>query len=701
MTAAYELTRPEHGGKYQVTVYQEGWRLGGKGASGRGPAGRVEEHGLHVWFGFYDNAFRVMRETYGALQARPQGSPYGDWREAFLPEPDIGLFGRHEAGGWQRWNGRFPPRPGLPGDPVDPAAMLSLTSYMVQALDLAQSLLLDLEVSRPGAPGHDGPSPRLWPPDPDMLASPEGIVAAARLWLGRGAFAGAVALAQGCALFAVALQHLPALADTAVLRFAERLAAGVRGWVEDNLLADDHHRHVWEVVEVVLSMAIGMMRWGCFTDPRGLDIIDDYDCREWMRMNGASERAVNSTFIQGLYDLPLACESGDPGKQAIAAGNGLRGALRMFFGYRGAMFWRMRAGMGDVVFAPMYDLLRERGVDFRFFHRLTNIGLSPGAPDTPGHVETLRFDVQARVAGDFYQPMVEVAGRPCWPSQPNWTQLVDGGALAAAGTDFESHWDRTRDHELTLRVTEDFDFVVLGASVGAIPHIAPELVARDSRWRAMVDQVKTAPTLAFQVWLKEDLDALGWHGPPYIAAGFLKPFDTWCDMAHVVPEEGWTLRPATAVYFCGNLPDPPEPPADTDTGYPARRTAEVKAAALAHLADKARPLWPGAYDEGGFRWDLLVDHAGGDAQGPARFDSQYWRANVNPSDRYVLSLPGTLKYRISPLDPTWDNLTIAGDWTACGLNTGCTESAVMSGMLAAHALTGLPRLADIVGYDHP
>ena len=49
--------------RYDVTVYQPGWRLGGKGASGRGPADRVEEHGLHVWMGFYENAFALMRRA--------------------------------------------------------------------------------------------------------------------------------------------------------------------------------------------------------------------------------------------------------------------------------------------------------------------------------------------------------------------------------------------------------------------------------------------------------------------------------------------------------------------------------------------------------------------------------------------------------------------------------------------------------------
>jgi uncharacterized protein with NAD-binding domain and iron-sulfur cluster len=105
---------------------------------------------------------------------------------------------------------------------------------------------------------------------------------------------------------------------------------------------------------------------------------------------------------------------------------------------------------------------------------------------------------------------------------------------------------------------------------------------------------------------------------------------------------------------------------------------------------------------GEFRWDLLVCPAdGAGPYGEERFRTQFWTANVNPSDRYTLSLPGTTKYRLSPLDPTYDNLTICGDWTDSGFNSGCVEAAVMSGRLAAHALSTRPALQEIVGYDHP
>ena len=64
-------------------------------------------------------------------------------------------------------------------------------------------------------------------------------------------------------------------------------------------------------------------------------------------------------------------------------------------------------------------------------------------------------------------------------------------------------------------------------------------------------------------------------------------------------------------------------------------------------------------------------------------------------------MPGSLQYRISPLDDRFDNLTIAGDWTDCGHQAGCVEAAVMSGLLAASALSNFPRLGEIIGYDHP
>ena len=81
--------------------------------------------------------------------------------------------------------------------------------------------------------------------------------------------------------------------------------------------------------------------------------------------------------------------------------------------------------------------------------------------------------------------------------------------------------------------------------------------------------------------------------------------------------------------------------------------------------------------------------------------NQHFQASFYGSDRYTLAVPGSLEHRISPLAKLVMNMTIAGDWTECSFNEGCIEAAVMSGMLASHAISGRPELDDIIGYNHP
>jgi uncharacterized protein with NAD-binding domain and iron-sulfur cluster len=350
-------------------------------------------------------------------------------------------------------------------------------------------------------------------------------------------------------------------------------------------------------------------------------------------------------------------------------------------------------------------------VRFEFFHRLENVKLVDTtrlqAGESP-YVEALEFDVQAETRdGREYEPLVDVGGLPCWPSRPDWGQLVDGERLESEGWDFESHWDRRKVGSKTLRVIEHFDFVVLGVGIGAIPYVAREIVARDPRWRAMIDHIQTVATQAFQIWITADMKDIGWSDPPITLSGFVEPFDTWADMSHLLVKEHWPRTPRALAYFCSVLPELDDASAIRDPDYPARQAERVRRNAVHFLSHEIAHLWPGATRAPGeFRWELLADANDGDRAGPvstgeSRFASQFWKANVNPSDRYVLSLPGSSAHRISPLDGTYDNLTIAGDWTDCGFNHGCVEAAVISGRLAAHALSLSPPLEDIVGFDHP
>lgn len=695
LTAAFELTRPEHQGRFDVTVYQMGWRLGGKGASGRGVHGRIEEHGLHLWMGYYENAFRLMRECYAEL---PNAPPLGSvlrFEDAFLPANELGAMDWSPRGAWVPWKVDFPAMPGLPGDANPPR--LTVNDYMMHASRLLRALFSTLLGS-----GRTGPSTeRIRKSAPDDVAYAIGRLAA------HGPAAGLAAMAEAVSWLELMISGLSSYPQALVSRLLDVILEQTRTELAKVTRDNDEARRILEVAELVLASIRGSIRFRLAADPRGFDAIDDYDCRQWLKMNGASDAALNSAFIRSLYDLAFAYAGGDPHKPAIAAGSAIRGAFRAFFTYRGAFFWKMSAGMGDIVFAPLYRVLHRRGVRFEFFHKLTSVGLSSSSLEAP-HVATLDFDVQARTAGGGeYRPLCIVKDLACWPACPDYAQLAGGHELAARDVDFESQWDDRCDHRRTIRVGADFDFVVLATGIDVTKTVCAQIIERDEHWQRMVENVKSVPTQVFQLWFEESFAELGWSSRPVNVSGFVEPFDTCADMSHVAAREEWS--PKGIAYFCSVLPD--ETPrchsADEAATFVAKAKERVRASSVDFLNGAIGALWPGAVDTSGhFRWDTLLSSGAteGDVSGtpgPERFTTQYWAANVRPTERYTQCLPGSTKHRISPLDRSYDNLTIAGDWTNCSLNMGCVEAAVMSGLLAAHALSGSPELADIVGYDHP
>jgi uncharacterized protein with NAD-binding domain and iron-sulfur cluster len=727
MSAAFELSRPEHEGRYALTVYQLGWRIGGKGASGRGPGDRIEEHGLHLWMGFYDNAFRVMRECYEQLDRDPDECPIATWRDAFAPDSFTGIADRSPSGEWLAWRAHLPPAPGLPGDPYpDGTPRWSVAHYLGRSITLVRTLIEAVQVrenegrGRPSDANPDseqatgGSTADAWSEAWRRVEDPEQLIGQMGRLVKYGRLASLAAVLEALQMMELALGMLPAFPDKLVLGFHRVIKNGLRAQIDALIETDDEIRRLWEIVDLTLAIVHGCIRHRILTDPRGFDALDEWDCREWLQANGASAKSTDSGFVRALYDLAFGYEDGDVTRPRIAAGQAVRGAVRAFFTYRGAFFWKMRAGMGDIVFSPFYEVLKARGVRFEYFHRLTNMVVcDAGEVDADGRsfVEALEFDVQAEVVGGAeYQPLVDVRGLPCWPAQPDWDQLVGGEAMREAGIQFESHWEDRIVGRKTLRVTDDFDIVVLGVGVGAVRYVARELIDRSDRWREMVTHCKSVATQAFQLWMDVDMKELGWHDDQVNVSGFVEPFDTWADMRQLIPEESFTTDPKALGYFCSVLPDPESGPFPGDAGaleggaFRAEQFEAVRDAAVTFLDRDVVHLWPDAHDGDGFRWEVVVGadpEATAGKLGPDRFDSQFWTANVDPTSRYALALPGTLRYRISPLDDEFDNLTICGDYTDCGFNEGCVEAAVMSGLLAAHAVSGSPSLDAIVGYDHP
>ena len=134
------------------------------------------------------------------------------------------------------------------------------------------------------------------------------------------------------------------------------------------------------------------------------------------------------------------------------------------------------------------------------------------------------------------------------------------------------------------------------------------------------------------------------------------------------------------------------PPPGPNPAFPAQQLARVRAAAKSWLDENTAAIWPKATPGPGAKslnWDLLVARDG--VQGEARLDDQWLRANIDGTERYVLTVKGSTKYRMKAGDTGFSNMVIAGDWVDSGFNVGCVEAATMAGMQASRAICGYPQ----------
>src|SRR5688572_7817361 len=118
LATAYQLSsQPGWQDKFDITIYQLGWRLGGKCASSRGDNARIEEHGIHGFVGSYFNALPMMNEVYAELDRKP-GQPLATFDEAFIPS-NFAMMWEFRNGGLKPWPTRFPENTASPTDPSD------------------------------------------------------------------------------------------------------------------------------------------------------------------------------------------------------------------------------------------------------------------------------------------------------------------------------------------------------------------------------------------------------------------------------------------------------------------------------------------------------------------------------------------------------------------------------------------------------
>lgn len=370
----------------QVRLIESSVRLGGKGASFRaGNEQRIMEHGLHMWPGWYANAFAMMRAIYAEA-----GEQFFD---AFRPVSNITLW-EGDGERLEPWEFCYPTNTGAPGDaqlPSAPEALASAAKALVAATLGASAL--DVLQSAPT------PRPLLTATWPEHAAP------------------GLARLRQLAASLQATKAHAP-LAD--LVERLQHLQSFAR------VLPGTTMRRARILGNLFSAQASGLLSSEVLSS--GLDSIDAVEWSTWLRRHGASEETLSSPLVAGAYGALFAFERGDISRPAISAGVMTRFGLRMMGSYRGSVLWRMMGGMGDVVFAPAYRVLQRRGVDVKLCTKLV-------ALHGEGRVITA---VELRQTSEPFTALAQDArGQWTWREHPDGLRACERTIRMERGVDFD------------------------------------------------------------------------------------------------------------------------------------------------------------------------------------------------------------------------------------------------------------------------
>lgn len=746
--AAYWLARQRD--RYEVHMYTQGFRLGGKCAAGRNPKAdmRVEEHGLHAFLGFYENAFRTVRSVYqtAGIAIDEGGQSLGG---AFIGSNQNGLMA-DRATLWKYFrtplglNDRVPGH--VPEDASDDDHDLSLAAsgsvagmgeVMVEAFRHAARQTQgmnrrNVEASRHLAQGVHDPEndgvlrgllervrDRVAEVRDDMVASlakdpPELLQYIVRYledraerqiahWLSEGTDGPLGPVVRFCRL---------------VIRLLDRYVARNPG--------DDEVWYRWMGLSTTLTAIVGIIE----DRVTHLDQLDGEDMWAWFGRHGLDPRLLpeslrehpveggqkeGSPAIAGVYETLFAHSTTEAAPRDMAAGVGLRWMFLTAFGYAGFPAYEFKYSCPQTLLTPYYRALTEAlGVKIHFFHRVTELQVE-GTGDQR-RLAGVKLQRQATVQGGpaAYRPFApnmppsNPAELPDWPIEPNYDQLVEGEQLRAQNVDLEdpySPWPGVG--EVELRQGDDFDLCILGIALGALPPLTrtlwhPESPQHDPRWTTMLKDISVIQTLSLQLWFNRpeselytvgaDVDGNTGEGRGLLTC-YVNPEPSMGDLAHLLPYEGWGAGevPKFLAYHTGSYKavDVFSFPPFSDHEYAERREAWWRAEARTWLQHNYAAFYDRAPDTWEGFLECLTRPSDSDPNAD-RLDVQYFNGGALPSDHYVLSQPKGMAARMGQMDSGVAHMYLCGDWTRTDMNCGCVEAATQSGMLCARGISGHP-----------
>lgn len=697
--------------KFELTMYQVGFRLGGKLTTGRAPAEenyKIQDHGLHTLYGYYENAFKMVREVYQYLQDNKllnPDDPLGTVDKAFIPFANIALNEEwpEGSGNWLNWSqaesmdmSEDPPAVGEAWEP-------SPWDLVILSIKQIPKVLSPPSTKPEHRNALHSPEQRLdilfeHMPE-EFVQYKESLKEKLQEWIDkvRHVF--------------VKIEKEALGPDSWLTLELEKLFRGIIDGLYvfwDVLKNWEAFRHMFFMADFLVACITGISK--NYNDIATNWITqDDYNFEDWLMKYGMKEVSAKSplvTFAKGeLYSEHT----------TVAAGTGVYNFLRYQFTWKQALVFMFAAGPGDTLIVPIYRALKHKGVKFNFFHRVTNLKLGNQNGEPIIQAVEMAKQIKLKDPAKEYDPLINVPlqsfdGKtiPCWRSSPDWDQL--DAPESVRGCDFESFETIETEEPVEIVAGKDYDKVVLGISIGAqtdgiwykqtdngsvpikVPGCCMELYNDKSnpKYKLMLDNQNVTRSMSCQVWFNKTLSDMGWaptdkdkgymyENPPYIS-NYLTPnpqYDCWIDNSILLPYENWPPgegSPKFLSYFTHvwDIPD----------------TTTEKAVIQDYFDNYAWFFWPKAAPNKVWDYSTLVAPDG--VEGAKRLDYQYYSILHNTSDYYVQTRAGTTKYRLAANESGYANLILTGDWTNNKQNIGGVESAVLSGYLTANATAGIP-----------
>lgn len=720
--AAFYLAKQQD--RYEVELYTQGWRMGGKCGAGRNldAANRIEEHGLHAFIGFYQNAFRTVREIYehAELPLAVGQPPYdhenheGPFAAAFIGHDDIGVF--------DRWNDQWcyfktpqTYRDSAPGDiprgewDYPPflaygfkAALEKVLSDLTTFIGLAPSTEEDVEqefAERKHAEEQKPKEQSVWQEFwEDAREALEGAQSSVKRTLDS-----LVNYLEDMALERIAQDIEEGRAFYRGLSWLLGvLRKGLKRAYASKIEGDKEAWYVWTNLDLVLTILIGII------DDKAVhfDVLDDWDFRQWLLHHGLDPANGQIASITQVYETLFAHGSERAEPDELACGVALRWFVLVGFLWNGWPVYDFKYSCPQTLITPYYLALKKLGVKVHFFHRVTELEVEGSGDER--RLGGIRMQVQATVKGgsDAYQPLLpdlpgNPPGQPDWPIHPHWDQLEEGEALKAQDVNLEnvwSTWQGAGEKVLRQGPDGDFDLCVLGIPLAALPKLTkpltdPQSPSHDPRWAAMFEHMKVTETISTQLWLKKPATEL-YRWKLGLMTSYALPEPSFADFSHLVQWERWEGSEAArfCAYHTGSLTAISVAQAwpDETPDYPDRQNARWREHFRAWLHENYRGLYTEAPErfEDFLEWLAIPEST--PTTGIDRLWAQYFNQSSQPSDLYVLSQPKTNRHRMGQGESGVAGLFLCGDWTRTDLNCGCVEASTQSGMLAARVISNEP-----------